>query len=380
MGPLSGLRVLEIASLAPGPFACTVLADLGAEVLRVDRSASLSPAPPDPLGRTRRSVAVDLKAPGGAALVRGLVIRADVLVEGYRPGVMERLGLGPEACLAENPRLVYGRMTGWGQDGPLAERAGHDINYIGLAGVLEPLGRAGERPHAPMNLIGDFGGGGMLLVVGVLAALFERSVSGLGQVVDAAMVDGASLLAASFRGMRRHPSWSDQRGSNLLDGGAPFYDTYQTSDGGWMAVGAIEPAFYANLIAGLGLAEDDLPERMRRANWDELRNRFTLAFKQKTRDEWSEIFERVDACVTPVLSPDEAPIHPHNLVRESFVDVDEMVQPAPAPRFGRTPTARPSRAPRAGEHTDCALLDWGIDASTVAGLRAAGVVMSAESR
>jgi alpha-methylacyl-CoA racemase len=380
MGPLSGLRVLEIASLAPGPFACTLLADLGAEVLRVDRSASSSPAPVDPLSRTRRSVAVNLKAPGGAALVRRLVVRADVLIEGFRPGVMERLGLGPEACLAENPRLVYGRMTGWGQDGPLAARPGHDINYIGLAGILEPLGRAGERPHAPMNLIGDFGGGGMLLAVGVLAALFERSISGLGQVVDAAMIDGASLLAASFLGMRRHPSWSDHRGSNLLDGGAPFYDTYQTSDGGWMAVGAIEPAFYASLIVGLGLRKDDLPERMRRANWDELRNRFAVAFKQKTRDEWSEIFERVDACVTPVLTPDEAPAHPHHRARASFVEVDEMVQPAPAPRFGRTPAAPPSGAPRAGEHTDRALLDWGIDASSIAELQAAGVVMTAESR
>jgi alpha-methylacyl-CoA racemase len=344
---LRGVRVVELAGLAPAPFGCMILADLGADVIRVDRppGAGLAP-PPGPLQRNRRTVTLDLKTPAGVADLLRLVQRADVLVEGFRPGVAERLGFGPAATEKINPRLVYARMTGWGQHGPLAARAGHDIDYLAIAGALEPLGRPGQPPHAPINLLADFAGGGMLLAVGVLAALLERGVSGRGQVVDAAMVDGSALLTTFLHGLIAQGSWPGGRGENLLDGGAPFYDTYATADGKYMAVGAIEPAFYAALLAGLGLDPGELPRQDDRAGWPVLRQRFAEAFGARTRDEWAAVFAEVDACVVPVLTPGEAAGHAHGVARGAFVEVDGVVQPAPAPRFGRTPASGP-RAERA---------------------------------
>lgn len=396
-GPLHGLRVLEIASLAPGPFAATMLSDLGAEVLRVDRpphvperfpttrtsaahttsgdqtsgtqTTSATPqAPPDPLGRGRRSVAVDLKHPEGPATVLRLVEVADVLIEGFRPGVCERLGIGPADCLARNPRLVYVRVTGWGQDGPLARAAGHDINYLALAGALAPIGPADGPPLPPLNYVADFGGGGMLAVVGILAALWERERSGRGQVVDAAMVDGVALLSAHLHGLRAAGGWPGRRGENLLDGGAPFYRTYTCADGRHIAVGSLEPAFYATLLHGLGLAEEDLPDQYDRSGWPELHRRFAEVFATRTRQEWAERFEGTDACVVPVLDPDEAPDHPHLAARRTFVEVGGMRQPAAAPRLSRTPGAVAGPAPYAGQHTRPALLDWGFSPDEVDGL------------
>jgi alpha-methylacyl-CoA racemase len=352
MTALAGIRVVELAGLAPGPFGCMILADLGADVVRVDRPGHDGLG--GPLQRGRRSVALDLKSSSGVADLLRLIAAADVLVEGFRPGVAERLGFGPSSCAALNPRLVYARMTGWGQDGPLADRAGHDIDYIAVAGALAPLGRAGSPPPAPLNLIGDFAGGGMLLAVGVLAALVERERSGRGQVVDAAMVDGAALLTSFLHGMLGAGLWVGGRGENLLDGGAPFYDTYRTRDGGYMAVGALEPQFYAALVAGLELS--DLPDQYDRAGWPELRSRFTARFLSRSRVEWTAVFAGVDACVTPVLSPQEAPSHPHNAARQTFVTLDGLVQPAPAPRFSRTPAAAP-RSPVATTVEEI-LADW----------------------
>ena len=331
MTSLSGVRVVELAGLGAAPFGCMMLADLGADVVRVDRPGG-SGMPPGPLDRTRRTVTLDLKTPAGVADLLHLVTHADVLVEGYRPGVAERLGFGPGRCLEINPGLVYARMTGWGQDGPLAARAGHDIDYLAVAGALSPLGRAGERPHAPLNLLGDFAGGGMLMAVGVLAALVERSRSGLGQVVDAAMVDGSALLTTFLHGLIADGTWRGGRGENLLDGGASFYDTYETADGGFMAVGSLEPAFYQALLTGLGLPGDSprLPREV-----------LAERFLSRTRDEWTAVFEGLDACVAPVLSPTEAPAHPHNRARGTFVDVDGLTQPGPAPRFSRTGNQEP---------------------------------------
>ncbi|GAA4585480.1 alpha-methylacyl-CoA racemase [Actinoplanes octamycinicus] len=348
MTALAGIRVVELAGLAPGPFGCMVLADLGADVVLVDRPGGTGPLVPQagPLQRGRRTVTLDLKSDAGRADLLRLVAKADVLVEGYRPGVAERLGFGPERCAELNPRLVYGRMTGWGQDGPLAAAAGHDIDYLAVAGALEPLGRAGQPPHAPINLLADFAGGGMLLAVGVLAALVERERSGRGQVVDAAMVDGSALLTTFLHGMIGAGQWPGGRGENLLDGGAPFYDTYRTADGGYVAVGALEPQFYAALLKGLGLDDDpDLPAQFDRRAWPELRRIFTERFLSRGRDEWAEVFDGLDACVSPVLSPAEAPGHPHNRARAAFVEVGGQMQPAPAPRFGRTPAdvPQPSR-------------------------------------
>jgi len=356
-GPLSGIRVVELAGLAPGPFGCMILADLGADVIQVDRPGDRGiAAPPGPMQRGRRTVELDLKSPAGLDDLLRLVARADVLVEGYRPGVAERLGFGPATCEKINPRLVYARMTGWGQDGPLAARAGHDIDYIAVAGALEPIGRAGERPHAPLNLIGDFAGGGMLLAVGVLAALLERERSGCGQVVDAAMVDGSALLMAFVHGMLNGGLWPFPRGANMLDGGAPFYDTYETSDGGYVAVGALEPAFYTALLDGLGLAGAGLPDQHDRGQWPVLRARFEAAFKSRTRAAGTEVFAGSDACVAPVLSPLEAPAHPHNRARNTFVPVGGVPQPAPAPRFTRTPPSVPG--PPAPATVDEVLAGW----------------------
>jgi len=378
-GPLAGLRVLEIASMAPGPFACTVLADLGAEVLRVDRASDVDPdtrGSRDPLARGRRSIAVDLKHPDGAALVRRLTAGADVLVEGFRPGVAERLGIGPEDCRAVNPALVYGRMTGWGQSGPLAPRAGHDITYLAVSGALGLIGPPGRPPVPPVNLVGDFGGGGMLLALGILAALYERERSGLGQVVDAAMVDGAALLTTALHGLRATGDWQGDRGENLLDGGAPFYTTYETADGGHMAVGPIEERFYAQLLTGLGLSDDpDLPAQYDRERWPELRQRLAAAFKERTRDEWTALFEPTDACVAPVLSPWEAHLHPHNAARSVFTETAGVRQPAPAPRFDRTPGAIQGPPPLVGQDTRTALAHWGVDAPETDRLLAATVVV-----
>ncbi|MCO8269516.1 CoA transferase [Actinoplanes sp. TRM 88003] len=356
MTALHGVRVVELAGLAPGPFGCMILADLGADVVRVDRPDGPL-LPEGPLDRGRRTVALDLKTEAGRTDLLRLVTRADVLVEGYRPGVAERLGFGPAECEKLNPGLVYARMTGWGQAGPLAERAGHDIDYIAVAGALEPLGRAGQRPHAPINLLGDFAGGGMLLAVGVLAALVERSRSGLGQVVDAAMVDGSALLTTFLHGMIGGGSWPGGRGANLLDGGAPFYDTYETADGAFVAVGAIEPPFYQALLAGLGLDDEVLPDQYDRSGWPELRARFTSRFASRSRDEWTRVFAEADACVAPVLTPAEAPAHPHNRARRTFVDVDGVTQPAPAPRLSRTPASEP-QPPTAATVAEV-LEDWG---------------------
>ncbi len=377
MGPLDGVRVLEIASLAPAPFGCMVLSDLGADVLRVDRAENCGPAavaPPDPLSRGRRSIGLNLKDPDGTGVLLRLAEDADVLVEGFRPGVTERLGCGPAECARRNPRLVYARMTGWGQDGPLAAMAGHDIDYIGVSGALAPIGRAGQRPVPPLNLVADFGGGGMLLAVGILAALLERERSGLGQVVDAAMVDGSALLTSFLHGMRAAGTWQDERGTNLLDGGAPFYDTYESADGRYVAVGALEPKFYAALLAGLGLAGDDsLPGQYDRPGWPVLRARLAAAFRGRSQADWGEVFAGTDACVAPVLGPAEAPAHPHNAARGAFIEVGGVVQPAPAPRFGRTAAGLPQPPPRPGADTDAVLAGLGYAAAQITDLRARGV-------
>jgi alpha-methylacyl-CoA racemase len=377
MGPLDGIRVVEIASLAPAPFGCMILSDLGADVLRVDRAeicGDKARTPVDPLSRGRRSVGINLKDAAGVEVLLRLVASADVLVEGFRPGVAERLGFGPQVCAERNPRLVYGRMTGWGQDGPLAPTAGHDIDYIAISGALSLVGRAGQPPVPPVNLVADFGGGGMLLALGVLAALLERERSGLGQVVDAAMVDGSALLTSFVYGLRAAGAWQDARGVNLLDGGAPFYDTYQTADGKYVAVGALEAKFYAELLAGLGLSAAGLPPQHDRAGWPVLRAQFTEVFLTRTRDEWAEVFASSDGCVAPVLGPAEAPGHPHNASRGTFADVGGLVQPAPAPRFGRSPAGVPSAPPRPGADTDTVLAELGCTTAEIAALRASGTV------
>ena len=341
-GPLAGLRVVELAGIGPAPHAAMVLADLGADVVRIDRPSS---ADPDPLGaerdlvlRHRRTVTADLKDPAALSAVLALVQRADVLIEGLRPGVAERLGIGPDACLSVNPRLVYGRITGWGQTGPMAREAGHDINYIGLTGALHAMGRAGEPPAPPLNLVGDYGAGSMLLLVGVLSALFERTRSGRGQVVDAAMVDGTVLLSQLVLSLRSVGMWSDERQGNLLDGGAPFYDTYACADGRFVAVGAIEPQFFDALADGLGLDPSYAMSRWDRASWPGLRADLTAAFLRQTRDQWVREFAGTDACVTPVLSFAEAAADPHLVARGTYAVADGGAQAAPAPRFSRTPS------------------------------------------
>mgnify|MGYP002716422928 CR=1 FL=1 len=374
MGPLKGLRILEFAGIGPGPFCGMVLADLGAEVARLDRPDGPPGSRQDFVGRGRRSVALDLKAPGATEAALRLVERADALIEGFRPGVMERLGLGPEACHARNPRLVYGRMTGWGQDGPLANTAGHDITYIALTGALWSVGRAGERPVPPLNPVGDYGGGGMLLAVGVLAALLEAKASGRGQVVDAAMVDGAALLMAPIYAMLARGRWKPERGANVLDGAAPWYDTYECADGRWVAAGPIEPRFFALAAEKLGLDASRFGDRMAPANWPALRDAMAAAFRGKTRDEWAALFEGTDACVAPVLDLREAPGHPHNAARGVFAEREGAVQPAPAPRFSRTAAAPGLPPPMRGEHTEAVLADWGFAAHEIGALREAGAL------
>jgi alpha-methylacyl-CoA racemase len=373
-GPLEGVKVIQIASLAPGPFAACMLADMGADVVRVDR---LGPAPrlsSGLLGRGQRSLCVDLKHSDGAPLVLRMVERADLLIEGFRPGVMERLGLGPEVCLDRNPRLVYGRMTGYGQDGPLAQAAGHDINYISVSGVLGMVGRAGQPPTPPLNLVGDFGGGGMLLAFGLVCALLEARQNGRGQVVDAAMVDGSAMLMLPFfGGARRSPP--PERGTTLLDSGAPFYDAYETADGRWVSVGAIEPAFYDELVTRMGLDRQTLPEQMDSSTWPALKEHFARVFKARTRDEWCEVFEGSDACFAPVLDLAEATAHPHGVARQAFVEVDGVEQPAPAPRLSLTPGQVHRPPPNPGQHTDEILADWvGLSDPDISALRRLGAV------
>ncbi len=374
-GPLDGLRVLEIASLAPAPFGCMLLADLGADVVRVDRQ--VGPAlqgPGGPLDRGRRSIAIDLKSADGVAAIRRLAREADVFVEGFRPGVAERLAIGPDDLMTVNPRLIYTRMTGWGQEGPLSSRAGHDINYVSIAGALEPIGRAGERPHPAVNIIGDFAGGGTFMALGILAAVIERERSGRGQIVDAAMVDGASTLFTFVHAMHAAGRWSEARGTNLLDGGASFYETYETSDGRHMAVGAVEPQFYEQLLATLGIENDAGADHLDPANWGRDAERFRAAFATRTRDEWTAVFADVDACVTPVLSPWEAHAHPHHIARRSFIEVDGVIQPAPAPRFSRTSAPDPVGMDHGGRVPAATLASWGIGEEEIAGMLRGGVV------
>jgi alpha-methylacyl-CoA racemase len=385
-GPLSGIKIIELAGIGPAPYTCMMLADAGAQVLRLERAAPGAvargaEAPPgywDLLNRSRPSVGIDLKSPDAVELVLGLVEQADGLIEGFRPGVAERLGVGPKDCLDRNPALVYGRMTGWGQDGPMADTAGHDIDYIGISGALWGLGRADSPPVPPLNLVGDFGGGGMLLAFGMVAALLSASRSGEGQVIDAAMVDGSASLMTMIYAFHQFGIWNEQRGSNMLDTGAPFYEVYETADGKYFAVGGIEAKFYAELVEGLEVAgaaaAGEFPAQMDRAQWPAMKERFATIFLTKTRDEWAAVFDGTDACAVPVLTPWEAHLHPHNVARSTFVEVDGVVQPAPAPRFSRTPSAvsRPPSPP--GADTVSGLLEWGVDEGTIAKLQESGAL------
>ncbi len=366
-GPLSGVRIVEFAGIGPGPFCCMLLSDMGADVVRIDRvSGSRGGTPKGPpvydvTSRGRRSVALDLKNPAHIETALALIAKADALVEGFRPGVMERLGLGPDAALERNPKLVYGRMTGWGQSGPLAHAAGHDINYIALSGALHAMGRKDDCPAPPLNLVGDFGGGALYLAMGLCAALFEAQRSGKGQVIDAAMTDGAASLMAMFYGMRAVGFWSDERDANMLDGGAHFYDTYECADGRFIAVGSIEPQFYALLLEKTGLKNDPaFAAHYDRAAWPALSEKVAAVFKTKTRDAWCAIMEGSDVCFAPVLSMAEAPRHPHNVARQAFIECEGVVQPNAAPRFSRTPGAVQGPAPVAGAHTEQVLGEWGV--------------------
>ena len=366
-GPLRGVKILEFQGIGPGPFCTMMLSDMGADIVRIDRAQNVNPDVEgfslDFLARGRRSIGVDLKSPEGIETCLRMIENADAIVEGFRPGVMERLGLGPDVCLARNPSLVYGRMTGWGQEGPLANVAGHDINYISLAGALAHIGRAGQAPVAPLNLVGDFGGGGMLLAFGLVCALVERATSGKGQVVDAAMVDGTAALMSIIHGAQLSGWWKEERGTNMLDTGAHFYDVYETRDGGYVSIGSIEPQFYAVLLEKLGLAGEELPSQMDRSQWPALKERFGELFKQKTRDEWCEIMEGTDICFAPVLTMSEAREHPHIKARNTFVPVEGhpgAQQAAPAPRFSRTECEIQGPPPHVGQHTDSVLADYGF--------------------
>lgn len=359
-GPLSGVRVVELAGLGPAPFCAMLMADLGADVVRIARP-SVAVDPNDITTRSRRQIELDLRSSAGSAAALALIARADLLIEGFRPGVMERLGLGPDLCFERNPRLVYGRMTGWGQHGPLAHAAGHDINYIAISGALHAIGRAGEAPVPPLNYIGDFGGGGMLLAVGLLAALHEAGRSGSGQVIDAAMTDGSALLSAFMYGYKAAGQWSNQRGENMLDGGAHFYDTYACADGKYVALGAIEPQFYAELRERCGIQDPLFDGQLDMARWPLLKLRLADIFRTRSRDEWCALLEGTDACFAPVLDWDEAPAHPHNVARRTFVTAHGVVQPSPAPRFSRTPPDTPG-APTAVS-LDEALAAWGAAAT-----------------
>ncbi len=381
-GPLAGVRVVEMVGIGPCPFAAMMLADMGAEVIRIDRKARAGEESPYPvlgtrhdvMARGRRSLAVDVKKADGRMTVLQLVSQADVLLEGFRPGVMERLGLGPEACLERNPKLVYGRVTGWGQEGPLAQAAGHDLNYVALSGMLHAMGRAEAPPAPPLNLVGDFGGGAMMLAFGVVCAVLEARGSGKGQVVDAAMTDGASLLGAMMYGLRSFGAWSDTREANLLDGGAPFYDTYACLDGKFISIGAIEPQFYAQLLSLLKADDPVFIKRWNKAHWPDLKAKFAALFATRSRDEWCRLLEGTDVCFAPVLDMAEAPHHPHNAARRTFVEIDGVTQPAPAPRFSRTAPATPLAPSSPGQDSDAILADWGFTAESIEALKAGEVI------
>ena len=385
MGPLKGYRVIEMAGIGPAPFCAMLLADLGAEVIRVDRREKTDLGVPgrapkyEVLLRGRTSIAVDVKSEAGQDVVKRLVRQADALIEGFRPGVMERLGLGPDDLAKVNPRLVFGRMTGFGQEGPMAPRAGHDINYIALSGVLNHIGRAGEPPLHPLNLVGDYGGGGMYLAFGVVCAILEAQKSGRGQVVDACMIDGSASLMAMVHGMWSEGVWREERGTNMLDSGAPWYNCYETKDGKWVSIGSIEKRFYADLIGRLGLGDEKLPAQHDRAGWPELKARFTEIFKSKPRSDWEQVFEGSDACFAPVLSISEVAAHPHNVQRGTFVTRDGVQQPAPAPRFSRTVPDMGGAPREAGADTRSVMAAAGYSAAEIASLEKAGVVGAAGS-
>ncbi len=380
MGPLQGVKIIELAGIGPGPFAAMMLSDMGADVIRVDRSSAvrgddIQNPPPDPLARGRRSLGVDLKNPDGVETVLKLVEQADVIMEGFRPGVAERLGLGPDVCLARNPKIVYGRMTGWGQEGPYASAAGHDLNYIALAGALESIGRAGDKPCVPLNLVGDFGGGGMYLAFGIACALFESQRSGQGQVIDAAMVDGAASLMNMFWGLKAIGIWGSERGTNMLDSGAPFYDVYECADGKFVSIGSIEPQFYAELLRLSGLGDvDGFDQQMNKAEWPAMKERVAEIFKAKTRDQWCEIMEHTDVCFAPVLSMEEATEHPHMVARGTFTKVGGMTQAGPAPRFSRTEAEIQRPAAHPGQHSDEVLASFGFAPAQIAELRDSGAI------
>jgi alpha-methylacyl-CoA racemase len=376
MGPLKGVKIIEVGGIGPGPFCAMMLSDMGADIIRVERKG-------DPgrfesiyntLHRGRRSMGVDLKKPEGVELMLRLVEKADALQEGFRPGVMEKLGLGPEVCLKRNPKLVYGRMTGWGQEGPLSQASGHDINYIALTGALYSIGRPDQNPVPPLNLVGDFGGGGMLLAFGIACALFETQRSGKGQVIDAAMVDGAAALMAMFYGQKAAGFWTDERGSNFLDSGAHYYDTYETADGQWISIGSIEPQFYALLLQHTGIDDPEFLAQQDKTKWPELKKKIAGLFKTRTRDEWCAIMLGTDVCFAPVLTMGEALEHPHNLARKTFVEIEGVPQPAPAPRFSRTKPEIRGPALMGPEHTEAALLDWGFPGKDIEKLIAAEVI------
>ncbi len=380
MGPLHGIRIIEFAALGPAPMGAMILADLGAEVVRIERKtvpgrpvAELFDPKIDILNRSRRVVSLDLKQPAAIEAALKLIEGADALIEGFRPGVMERLGLGPDVCLSRNPKLVYGRMTGWGQTGTLAHAAGHDINYLSLSGALHAIGEKGGKPVVPLNLVADCGGGAMLLALGILAGVLEAKNSGQGQVVDAAMTDGSALLMSMMYTLKAMGQWTQQRGSNLLDGGAHFYDTYACLDGKYLSIGPIEPQFYALFLEKAGITDPDFKAQWAREEWPALKEKLTAVLLTKTRDEWCALMEGTDACVAPVLDMEEAPRHPHNLARQTFIEVNGVTQPAPAPRFSRTPAGKPT-PPTPGASGEDVLADWGFPADAIATLLAAGAI------
>ena len=377
MGPLKGMKIVEFGGIGPGPFCAMMLADMGADIIRIDRKAPqglIRDQRFQLLHRSRRSVCLDLKKPEGVEAALKLIEKAEALIEGFRPGVMERLGVGPDICLARNPRLVFGRMTGWGQEGPLAQAAGHDINYISLSGALHAIGRDGEPPVPPLNLIGDFGGGGMLLAYGIMCGVYEAQKSGQGQVCDAAMIDGSAALMAMFFGMHASGLWTDKKGTNLLDGGAHFYDAYETADGKYISVGSIEPQFYALLLKHSGIDDPEFQNQVDMSKWPEWKKKLADIFKSKTRDEWCEIMEGTDVCFAPVLNFEEAINHPHNVARKGYVEVEGITQPAPAPRFSRTQPEIQGPPPNIGEHNESALQDWGFSEAEVVALKEQEVI------
>ncbi len=375
-GPLTGVKIVEVGGIGPGPFCAMMLSDMGAEVIRVERLGHQGLADPiyEVMHRNRRSIIIDLKKPEGVEAILKIVEQVDALQEGFRPGVMERLGLGPDVCLSRNPRLIYGRMTGWGREGPLASASGHDINYISLSGVLGSIGRRGEKPVVPLNLTGDFGGGGMLLAFGMVCALFEAQRSGQGQVVDTAMVDGSATLMAMMYGFRAGGFWTDEREANMVDGGAHFYDTYETADGKYVSVGSIEPQFYDLLLQHTGIDDPEFKNQWNQDKWPEFKKKMAAIFKTKTRDQWCEIMEGTDICFAPVLSLEEAPEHPHNKERKTFIEIEGVIQPAPAPRFSRTRPEIQSRPAVPGEHTETVLADFGFDPDEIEGFKKVGAI------